>query len=180
MGSPTENGPSAGAGRLCSSSGPYRSLEVAMGRTAAVLALFIFVPSQAPAAEPTLSREDKVFFEGVSAGMMTMNEASVVDAFTSLLALEKVPGTEEYRGLLVGRMNTAVFALSFVDRDVKIRPAMLKTIAAMSSPQMKGFMADVKKARLEHKWQAPDTKQEEKIGWVLDRYVKTGNIYGFE
>lgn len=151
-----------------------------MPRTVPILSLLAALSISGSASEPKLSKEDKVFFEGVNAGMMTMHENSVLDAFNGLLLLQNVAGTESYRRLLVTRLNTALFALSFVDRDVTIRPAMLKTVAEMSSSRTKGFMADLRKARIEYKWQSSDAKQEASIGWVLDRYVKTGNIYGFQ
>jgi len=149
-----------------------------MPGTLAILSLLLVALVQA--SEPKLSKDDKLFFEGVNAGLMTMHESGVQDAFNGLVLLQKVPGTEDYRRLLIARMNTALFALSFVDRDVTIRPAMLKTLAEMSSPTTKGFMADLRKARIQYKWQSSDAKQEASIGWVLDRYAKTGNIYGFE
>jgi len=127
-----------------------------------------------------LSKEDKIFFEGVSAGMMAKHEGDVVDAYLGLLSLRTLAGAEQYRSVLVTRMNTALFAMSFVDRDVTIRPEPLKQLAKISSPNMKGSIAELRKARIDNKWQSSDPKQEESIGWILDRYARTGNVYGFE
>ena len=77
-------------------------------------------------------------------------------------------------------MNTALYALSFVDRDVTIRPEILKQTTKISSPNMKRLMTRLRQARIDNKWQPSDPEQEESIGRVLDRYVRTGNVYGFE
>ena len=146
-----------------------------------LLMLFVVLFVFAGASPQELSSEEETLFaQGVSAGMMSKHEGNVVDAFNGLLTLQKLAGTEQYRSLLVTKMNTAFFAMSFVDRDVTIRPETLKILARMTSANMREFMVRVRQARIDSKWQSPDPKQEERIGWVLDRYAKTGNVYGFE
>jgi len=149
-----------------------------MGRTflmlIGTLCLWVVAPAQ------DLSKEDKIFFQGVNAGMMSKHEGDIVDAFTGLLSLRELAGAEQYRNVLVTRMNTALSAISFVDRDVTIRPDTLKQIAKISSPNMKQFITRLRQARVDNKWQSSDPKQEERIGWILDRYIRTGNVYGFE
>jgi len=127
-----------------------------------------------------LSNEERIFFEGVNAGMMSKHEGDVVNAYKGLSFLQKVDGTETYREVLVNQMNTSLFAMSFVDRDVKQRPELLRQLSKISSPGMKLFMSTLKQARSENKWRSADDKQETKIQWVLDRYVLSGNIYGFD
>ena len=126
------------------------------------------------------SKEDKIFSAGLNAGMISKYEGEVVDSFNGILFLTTLPEAEPYRRILVTRMNGALLALSFVDRDVTIRPAILKDIAKISSPNMKPFMTQVRQQRIEKKWRLPDSKQEASVGRILDRYIKTGNAYGFE
>lgn len=149
-----------------------------MGRTFLMLIGALCLCVGASAQEP--SKEDKFFFQGVNAGMMSKHEGDVVDAFLGLLSLRELAGAEQYCSVLVTRMNTALFAMSFADRDVTIRPEILKQAAKISSPNTKAFMARLRQARIDNKWQSSDPKQEESIGWILERYVRTGNVYGFE
>ncbi len=74
--------------------------------------LFVFAGASA---QELSSEEETLFAQGVSAGMMSKHEGNVVDAFNGLLTLQKLAGTEQYRSLLVTKMNTAFFAMSFVD-----------------------------------------------------------------
>ena len=66
--------------------------------------LFVFAGASA---QELSSEEENLFAQGVSAGMMSKHEDNVVDAFNGLLALQKLAGTDQYRSLLVTRMNTA-------------------------------------------------------------------------
>lgn len=127
-----------------------------------------------------MSADDAMFFEGFNAGLMSKYEGEVVDAYNTLVVLQSFKDSEVHRKTYVSQLNAALFAMSFVDRDVKVRPKMLKRLVAISSAEMKAFMGKLKLARAEHGWLAEDAQQEQKIQWVLDRYIDTGNIYGFK
>src|SRR5258706_8157362 len=92
--------------------------EVIMKNIGIVLAVFLVAITKAIAVNT--SGDDKIYFEGVNAGMMSKHEGEVVDAYNGLSLLGKVEGAESYRKLLVTQLNTALFAMSFVDRDVKV------------------------------------------------------------
>ena len=103
-----------------------------------------------------LSSNDRIFFQGLNAGLMSKHEGDVVNPHNGLLILKKVEGTESYRKLLVTQMNTALSAMSFVDRDIKMQPEMLKQLLKISSPKMKTFMSKLKRARSKNRWQSID------------------------
>lgn len=126
-----------------------------------------------------LLADDSAFSSGLNAGLVQKYEGEVVDSYTGLMMLNNANGTDTYKEFLVQRMNTALFALSFLDREVKVRPELLRQLTQVSSPQMKEFFTKFNKKRTRNPWKAQDPAQEEKIEWVISRYVKHGNIYGF-
>ncbi len=127
-----------------------------------------------------LTNDDKMFFDGYNAGLMALHESKVVDAWIGLNILKKVEGSENYKKSLIMTMNSALYALSFVDRDVKTRPEMLKQLARISSDKMKDFFKKMHKKRIENNWISGDAKKEKRIEWVIKRYIQFGNIYGFK
>jgi hypothetical protein len=136
------------------------------------------VPEGCPDVEMT--KEDEIFLDGLNAGMMMLYEGQVTDSFTAWQVLEKVAGADAYKHLLVERLNGGLFALSFVDRDVKRRPQALKVIVHIAPSSMKRVMGDIKRARIANQWQVSDAEREDRIMWVLERYIAFGNIYGSE
>lgn len=144
------------------------------------LRAFVALSVSTPVGAQSPAQGEDIFAQGLNAGAMLASEREAADAFWGLELLQNVPGTEQYRTLLVSKMNTALFAMSFVDRDVTMRPESLRGLVKISSPNMKEAMTKLRRARIANKWQSTDSKQEERIDWVLDRYVKTGNVFGFE
>jgi hypothetical protein len=126
-----------------------------------------------------LFADDSAFTSGLNAGLVQKYEGEVVDSYTGLMILNNASGADTYKGFLVQKMNTALFALSFLDREVKIRPEVLRQLTQVSSAQMKDFFTKFNNRRTKNGWQAEDPAQEEKIEWVISQYVKHGNIYGF-
>jgi hypothetical protein len=122
----------------------------------------------------------RAFWSGNNAGIVQKCEGEIVASYLGLDALEKVkdPAVEEYKKMLVMQLNTALSAVLFSEKEVKMRPLEWKILIQMSSPIYKEFYRKLGVARIAHGWQSPEPAVEKRIQKVIDQYAKDGNLYG--
>ncbi len=171
-----------------------------------VFLLFIGLSAQAQTA-PDKNLASIDFVSGLSAGLIQSHEGNIFNAYTAIKMLEgtKDPKVLQFTDEKIIEINTNLYAISQVINDVQVKPELLKILIVPAIPIMKDFMANLSAERTAHGWKMTDAKMrtlqpqmltddsvpamnqeqmradmEQKIQETLDRYIQTGNIFGFE
>lgn len=114
----------------------------------------------------------------MTAGVIFTEENEAISCAYSLETLSEAKGIDKYKAHLVENLNQSLYALSFMESEVRIHPPTLRLRLSISSPKKKDLFVRIRDQREKHAWHSDDPEKEQRIQAVIKRYIQFGNPYG--